>query len=279
MPPGLGRHTAIVDRDREPFEEGDLEPRHGSKHHGIRKTGATPVETPHRDGRIPLARHPRELAAVGARRPSLSSVRRHGPVKERRTPSPPPRAFLRRSPRRRLCRPQAPRSITWSAVSTMSRLCSMTTALGASERAASTEALTNRSEVDSRSAECASRCALTAAAAPWTPSFLYAFAAVFALEGRAFASGERPQQLCAAVAKLHRADSWVAIWVAIGATEGGYARTAVESNLAKRATSGWLRTCADDPSRPFKERVMGSNPIRATIVMCRDIGDRCLTTS
>jgi hypothetical protein len=47
--------------------------------------------------------------------------------------------------------------------------------------------------------------------------------------------------------------SWVAIWVAIGVAEGGYARTAVESNLAKRATSGRMRTGADDPTRPFKE--------------------------
>ena len=55
---------------------------------------------------------------------------------------------------------------------------------------------------------------------------------------------------------------WVAIWVAIGATTGGYARTAVESNSLKRATSGRVRTGANDPTRPFKEQVMGSNPIR-----------------
>jgi len=59
-------------------------------------------------------------------------------------------------------------------------------------------------------------------------------------------------------------EAWVAIRVAIGATEGGYARTAAESNSSKRATSGRVRTGADDPTRPFKEEVMGSNPIRAT---------------
>ena len=55
----------------------------------------------------------------------------------------------------------------------------------------------------------------------------------------------------------------------------GLVRTAVDINSLKRGRNGRLRTAADYPRRPFKEEVMGSNPIRATCVMCQDIGDRC----
>ncbi len=45
---------------------------------------------------------------------------------------------------------------------------------------------------------------------------------------------------------------------------GERGRTAVDSNSLKRGRYGLLRTGVDYPRRPFKEEVMGSNPIRAT---------------
>jgi len=38
----------------------------------------------------------------------------------------------------------------------------------------------------------------------------------------------------------------------------------VDTNSLKRGRNGRLRTGVDYPRRPFKEEVMGSNPIRAT---------------
>ncbi len=38
----------------------------------------------------------------------------------------------------------------------------------------------------------------------------------------------------------------------------------MDSNSLKRGRYGLLRTGVDYPRRPFKEEVMGSNPIRAT---------------
>jgi len=45
---------------------------------------------------------------------------------------------------------------------------------------------------------------------------------------------------------------------------GERGRTAVDSNSLKRGRYGLLRTGVDYSRCPFKEEVMGSNPIRAT---------------
>ncbi len=58
---------------------------------------------------------------------------------------------------------------------------------------------------------------------------------------------------------------WAAIWAAIAMNGCGQPRTAVESKGSKRGRYGLLWTGVDYPRRPFKEEVMGSNPIRATV--------------
>jgi len=60
---------------------------------------------------------------------------------------------------------------------------------------------------------------------------------------------------------------WAAIWAAIEMNGCGRVRTAVDTNSLKRGRNGRLRTAVDYSRRPFKEEVMGSNPIRATDAM------------
>ena len=60
---------------------------------------------------------------------------------------------------------------------------------------------------------------------------------------------------------------WAAIWAAIEMNGCGRVRTAVDTNSLKRGRNGRLRTAVDYSRCPFKEEVMGSNPIRATDAM------------